>query len=112
MNHYPLEIFYNAEDKGFIAEAPDLPGCSAWGATEAEAAHQAQDAIRAWLKAAAAAGRMIPEPSTVEPLQHYSGHFVVRVPRSVHARLARKAKVEGVSLNQYVASTLAAAIRP
>ena len=29
MNRYPLEIFWSAEDAGFIAEAPDLPGCSA-----------------------------------------------------------------------------------
>ena len=44
MNRYPLNIFWSTEDKGFIAEAPDLPGCSAWGKTEADAAHEAQDA--------------------------------------------------------------------
>ncbi len=109
MNRYPLEIFWSEGDKGFIAEAPDLPGCSAWGATEANAAREAQRAIAAWLEAAQAADREIPEPSVTEPLDRYSGKFVVRVPRSVHARLARKAKQEGVSLNQLVSSVLSRA---
>ena len=109
MTRYPLEIFWSEEDKGFIAEAPDLPGCSAWGATEANAAREAQRAIAAWLEAAKAAGREMPEPSVAEPLDRYSGKFIVRVPRTVHARLARKAKQEGVSLNQLVSSVLSRA---
>jgi len=109
MTRYPLEIFWSEEDKGFIAEAPDLPGCSAWGATEANAAREAQRAIAAWVEAARAAGREIPEPSVTEPLDRYSGRFVVRVPRTVHARLVRKAKQEGVSLNQFISSVLSRA---
>lgn len=107
MTRYPLEIFWSEEDNGFIAEAPDLPGCSAWGASEEKAAREARKAIAAWLQAAQSAGLEIPTPSVGEPLERYSGKFVVRVPRSVHARLARKAKQEGVSLNQLVVSVLA-----
>jgi len=73
------------------------------------AAREAQCAVGAWLEAAKAAGRDIPEPSVTAPLDRYSGKFVVRVPRSVHARLARKAKQEGVSLNQLVSSVLSRA---
>lgn len=47
MSHYPLNIFWLAEDEGFIAEVPDLPGCSAWGKTEADAVREAQHAIAA-----------------------------------------------------------------
>ena len=89
------------------AALSDLPGCNAWGATEAEAAREAQDAIAAWLQAAQTAGKAVPQPHEVQPLQAYSGKFLVRVPRSVHARLARSASAEGVSLNQYVAGVLA-----
>lgn len=106
MNHYSLDIFWSEEDQGYIAEAPDLPGCSAWGATETKAASAAQKAIQAWLEAAAAAGRQIPEPTVAEPIDRYSGRFLLRVPRSLHARLARQAKVEGVSLNQYITHRL------
>ena len=107
MNRYPLNIFWSAEDKGFIAEAPDLPGCSAWGETEVEAAREAQDAIAAWLQAARAAKRTIPKASVAAPVSGYSGKFLVRVPRSLHARLAREAEQQGVSLNQWAASKLA-----
>ena len=107
MSHYPLEIFWSEEDEGFIAEVPDLPGCSAWGATEEKAAREAQKAIAAWLEAAQAAGMPIPAATVVEPVDRYSGKFVVRVPRTVHARLARKVKKEGVSLNQLIVSVLA-----
>src|SRR5437016_14136947 len=41
--------------------------------------------------------------------QGASGRFVVRIPRGLHAELARQARVEGVSLNQYVATLLAGA---
>ena len=107
MNRYPLNIFWSTVDKGFIAEAPDLPGCSAWGKTEADAAHEAQDAIAAWLQAAKAAKRTIPRASVTAPVSTYSGKFLVRVPRSLHARLAREAEQQGVSLNQWAASKLA-----
>lgn len=107
MNRYPLNIFWSAEDKGFIAEVPDLPGCSAWGKTEVEAASEAQDAIAAWLQAAKTAKRPIPKASAAAPVSGYSGKFLVRVPRSLHARLAREAEQQGVSLNQWAASKLA-----
>lgn len=106
MNHYPLEIFWSAEDEGFIAEVPDLPGCSAWGATEVDAAREARDAITAWIEAAGNAGREVPVPMTIEPTANYSGKFLVRVPKTLHARLARRAKAEGVSLNQYISHML------
>lgn len=107
MNRYPLNLFWSDEDEGFIAEVPDLPGCSAWGETEADAAREAQDAIAAWLQAAEAAGRAIPKPSIAAPVSRYSGKFLVRVPRSLHARLAREAEQQGVSLNQWAATKLA-----
>jgi antitoxin HicB len=107
VNRYPLNIFWSDEDKGFIAEAPDLLGCSAWGATEADAAREAQDAIAAWLQAARAADKRVPPPGVVELESHYSGKFLVRVPRSLHARLAREATQQGVSLNQWAATKLA-----
>ncbi len=100
--NYPIEVFRSDEDEGFIATVPDLPGCSAWGATEAEAIAEAHDAIGAWLKAARTAHREIPPPSRPSDEAGYSGRFLLRVPRRLHAELARDAKRQGVSLNQYV----------
>ena len=54
--HYPKQLFRDEEDEGFIAIAPDLPGCSAFGETEQEALSELDDAIIAWISAAQAAG--------------------------------------------------------
>jgi predicted RNase H-like HicB family nuclease len=63
MRKYPIEVFWSDEDEGYIAIAPDLPSCSAWGATETDAIREAHDAIAAWIAAAVAAGKAVPEPS-------------------------------------------------
>lgn len=60
---YPVQLHWSAEDEGWIATFPDLPGCSAWGATEAEALAESHDAAAVWLKACRAAGNPIPAPS-------------------------------------------------
>src|SRR4030067_1305094 len=107
MTKYPIEVFWSDEDEGCLAPLPDCPGCPAWGATEAEGITQAHDASTAWIKAAKAAGRAIPEPTPPLDEANYSGRFLMRVPRHLHAALARHAKRQGVSLNQYVLYLLA-----
>jgi predicted RNase H-like HicB family nuclease len=101
-NRYPAQVFWSDEDGGFIATAPDLPGCSAFGETQQEALAELQDAIVAWIEAARAAGNPIPEPSDPARDAEYSGKLLLRMPRDLHARLARLAKSETVSLNHYV----------
>ena len=49
----------------------------------------------------------LPEPDVRSSRAEYSGKFVVRVPKSLHAALAAEAAVEGVSLNQLVVAKLA-----
>ena len=56
-----------------------------------------------WIEAAYEHGIDIPLPSYPE---EYSGKFVVRLPRSLHRRLAESAERDGVSLNQYVVMLL------
>lgn len=63
MNKYPIEIFWSDEDEGYIALAPDLPGCSAWGATEEAAIKELRDAIAAWISACEQSGESVPAPS-------------------------------------------------
>ena len=104
---YPLRVFPSKEDGGFIAEAIDLPGCSAFGETAAEACAELQDAISAWIDAANTAGNVIPEPMNVAVASSYSGRLAVRLPRLLHATLSQQAREEGVSLNSYLISVLA-----
>jgi predicted RNase H-like HicB family nuclease len=57
-----INIFYSNEDAGYIADIPDLKYCSAFGETPESALQEVQIAKTAWLEAAKAAGKSIPEP--------------------------------------------------
>lgn len=101
----------SAEDGGgFLITFPDLPGCMSDGETEAEAVENGRDAFNAVVSALHDMGREIPAPSfspddTAVP--SVSGKFVARVPKSIHAKLASRAKAEGVSLNTLVLAFIA-----
>ncbi|MGO9171101.1 MAG: type II toxin-antitoxin system HicB family antitoxin [Rhodomicrobium sp.] len=69
-SRYPIQVFWSEEDAGFIAAVPDLPGCSAWGATQVEAVREVEDAIAAWIEAMKAAGNPIPQPSKMVSALH------------------------------------------
>lgn len=103
---YPVTIrpLTKEEGGGYLAEFPDLPGCIADGDTVEEALHEAEDALKAWLAAAKDFGDAIPEPSIAA---NYSGQWRIRLPKSLHAALALRAKLEGVSLNTLAATILA-----
>jgi predicted RNase H-like HicB family nuclease len=99
---YPIEVFSSDEDEGYIAVVPDLPGCNAWGKTETAAIREVHDAIAAWIKAAKSMKRSVPAPSKPADEMAYSGKFLMRVPKRLHVEMAKAAKSQGVSLNQYV----------
>lgn len=46
-----------------------------------------------------------------EPKEKYSGRFSVRVPKTLHQTLVKNAKLEGVSLNQYVNYALSRVVK-
>ena len=69
MCKYAIEIFYSREDKGYIAVAPELPGCSAFGRTESGALKEIKQAMELWLKVARKEKRKVPSPSGKSLLQ-------------------------------------------
>lgn len=92
------------EDGDWIARIKELEGCTADGATEAEALADLNQAKAEWLGAAIADGVRIPRPEPEEKLP--SGKWLQRAPRTVHKALKKLAAVEGISFNQFVASIL------
>jgi predicted RNase H-like HicB family nuclease len=62
MSDYHINIFYNEEDGGYIADIPDLDSCSAFGETPEQALKELEIAKKAWLEAARQAGKPIPLP--------------------------------------------------
>ena len=62
MKDYHINVFYNEENEGYIADIPDLKHCSAFGTTPEEALREVLKAKKAWLESARAHGKPIPKP--------------------------------------------------
>ena len=62
MIKYELIIYWSEDDQAFVAEAPELPGCAADGATYQEALANMEVVIEEWIETARELGRPIPEP--------------------------------------------------
>ena len=100
---YAINVTPLDEDDGggYLVTFPDLPGCMADGETVDEALVEAKDAFKAWADAELQDKGELPKP------KRYSGQYVQRLPRTLHMRLAERAKAEGVSLNQLSSVLLA-----
>ena len=55
----PLSV---TDGGGYVAVAPELPGCMSDGETPQEALANAYDAIACWIEGAVEMGRAVPEP--------------------------------------------------
>lgn len=63
MKDYHINIFYSDEDGGYIADMPDLLGCSAFGETPEKALKEVNKAKTAWLEVSRQQKKKIPAPS-------------------------------------------------
>lgn len=97
--NYRLNFYFSEEDKVWVVEYPELPGCIAHGETKEEALANADTAKRDWLRVLSETDRPIPEPRAQ---LEYSGRLLLRMPKSVHERLAKEAERENVSLNKLI----------
>lgn len=100
-------VLERSPEGGYVAYLPELPGCITQGDTVEEALAMLEDAKKGWLDLALKEGWEIPVPDRDE---EYSGRFVVRIPKSLHRRLVKKAHDENVSLNQLAAYLLSLGI--
>ena len=62
MSKYEIIIYWSEQDKSFIAEVPELPGCMADGKNYADCLKNVEKIIQEWLETAKELGRIIPEP--------------------------------------------------
>ena len=61
-SEYRIEVSWSAEDQAWVADVPDLEFCSAHGPTPHDAVAEVELAVEAWIEAATAAGRLVPQP--------------------------------------------------
>lgn len=109
---YIRKIFHSAEDKCWVAIAPEIPGCSALGDTDNEALLELDAAIKLHLRIRKE--NKLPIPKTLAG-QKLGGRFLLRIPKALQHDLKEEALEEGVSVNQYalyLISTARAQLHP
>ena len=94
---YPMRVYFDREVEEWVAQVVDLPGCIGAGDSANEAVKAATKFIPEWIELAEERGLCVSLPT--EGIDA-SGKFVVRLPKSLHARLQDRAATEQTSLNQ------------
>ena len=103
MHKYSISIFWNEEDECFVATSMEFPYLSGFGETQEKATAQLNMVIADAVEILTEDGEEIPLPQTAKK---FSGQFRLRLPLSLHGRLAKIAAQEGVSLNSQIVSML------
>ena len=70
MMDYHINIFFSEENNGYIADIPDLPGCSAFGESAEAALNELKIVKAAWLETAVEENVPIPVPKYRPVIYH------------------------------------------
>ena len=62
MDKYEVIIYWSEDDKAFLAEVPELPGCMAHGDTHETAMTNVRQAVELWIETAKEFDHPIPPP--------------------------------------------------
>lgn len=103
---YRIFVEWSDADQAFVARVPAV-GAAGHGDTAEDATRQARKAAEAMLDVLREERRPIPASDAVAD---YSGRVLLRLPRSLHEQLARRAEADGVSLNQELVALLAGSV--
>jgi len=60
--NYAIVLYWSEEDGVFVAEVPELPGCTAHGSTQEAALASVKDAMQLWIDTAREFGDPVPTP--------------------------------------------------
>jgi predicted RNase H-like HicB family nuclease len=107
MFKYSMQLFWSEQDEEYVALIPEFPDLNALAETPEAAAREAQVVAGMYLEDMADSGEDPPEPHV---LSSYSGELRVRMPRTLHQKLAGRALMENVSLNTLMVTLLAEGI--
>lgn len=76
MKHkYSVHLVWSDDDKAFIAQVPELPGCMSDGATPGEALKNLDVIIDEWIETAKELKRKIPKPLNLQMIEEMIGQF-------------------------------------
>lgn len=102
---YPITIVKKAD--GYLGWFPDFGRITirAFASTISEVISELEESKRFLIEDFVKNKLPIPPPSD-EDAKQYSGQFVLRIPRALHGTLSEEAKLDGVSLNTFIAGLL------
>ncbi|MGH3676506.1 MAG: type II toxin-antitoxin system HicB family antitoxin [Mycobacterium sp.] len=104
-NHYTYRVEWSTDTEQYMARCVEITGLLASAPTAQQALARIEAAVVEHLREMDEV--FGGEPPTPLTEQNYSGRFMVRTSRALHARLMVEAAEQGVSLNQWVAQKLA-----
>ena len=105
---YRVEI-RQEEDGSWTLLVPSLPGLVVVGESIGEAWGELPEVIDLWIEAAQGQGLTVPLPDADSDVSH-SGKFMVRMPKTLHSAIARRADAEGISINLFCVTALTDAV--
>ena len=65
MGKYQITLYWSDEDRVFVAEVPELPGCMAHGDTQEAALKHAKEAIALWKDTELEAEARLPQATSI-----------------------------------------------
>jgi antitoxin HicB len=101
-----VEQWDDGEGPYWVARIVELPHCLIHADTPEEAIREIQEVKMDWIESNLKRGLSIPEPRP----RKYSGQIRLRISPTLHKLLTYRAETERVSLNQYMATTLATSV--
>jgi predicted HicB family RNase H-like nuclease len=102
-DRYTYRISWSEDDDEYVGSCAEFPSMSHLAPDSGAALAGIQSLVRDVVEDMRTRGEAVPEPLASRT---YSGHFVTRVPRELHRRLAIEAAEQGVSLNRLVTMRL------
>lgn len=105
---YSFSVVWSEDDKAFIGRVDEFPSLAAHGSTQEKALRETRNVVQFVLEDLAATGESIPVPLSKRA---FSGKLNVRMPKTLHRRLAAESEREGVSLNNWINTKLATPVK-
>lgn len=103
-DHYSYKLTWSVEDREFAGLCAEFPSLSYLHEDRSAALEGITNLVKAIVADMEANDEKVPEPIAEK---NYSGKLQIRIPPSLHRRLAMEAAEENVSLNRYMSQKLA-----
>jgi antitoxin HicB len=103
MIEYPAKIKYSKNDKCYLVEFPDLPGCHTYGRTMDEAGEMAVEALTGYLESIDLRKMDIPKPSELKEKDIF---YIAPEPKTAFAIWMKLKRIEKGLTQQKAAEML------